>query len=141
MRCHAKRRAKGAAAGAAADVNSLVSPETELPYDYYSMPFCLPPEGVRSSAGSINPGTILMGSRIENSPYNFTVKVPAAGCLVGKGAFFEEAGRRATGRARLFSPRIALLVATMQPMARAVHIGWSTSRGALGFLPACVMHA
>ncbi len=76
VRCHAERRAKGAAAGAAADVNSLVSPETELPYDYYSMPFCLPPEGVRSSAGSINPGTILMGSRIENSPYNFTVKVP-----------------------------------------------------------------
>ena len=25
--------------------------------------------------GSINPGTILMGSRIENSPYNFSVKV------------------------------------------------------------------
>ena len=59
----------------AADVNSLISPETELPFDYYSMPFCWPPEGIRSSMGSINPGTILMGSRIENSPYNFSVKV------------------------------------------------------------------
>jgi hypothetical protein len=39
------------------------------------MPFCWPPEGIRSSMGSINPGTILMGSRIENSPYNFSVKV------------------------------------------------------------------
>ncbi len=52
-----------------------MSPETELPFDYYSMPFCAPPEGIRSSVGSINPGTILMGSRIENSPYNFSVKV------------------------------------------------------------------
>lgn len=59
----------------AADVNSLISPETELPFDYYSMPFCWPPEGIRGSMGSINPGTILMGSRIENSPYNFSVKV------------------------------------------------------------------
>lgn len=57
------------------DVNSLVSSETELPFDYYSLPFCLPPEGVRSSVGSINPGTILLGTRIQNSPYNFTVKV------------------------------------------------------------------
>lgn len=53
----------------------MVSSETELPFDYYSLPFCLPPEGVRSSVGSINPGTILMGARIQNSPYNFTVKV------------------------------------------------------------------
>ena len=62
----------------AADVNSLISPETELPFDYYSLPFCWPPEGIRSSLGSINPGTILMGSRIENSPYNFSVKASAA---------------------------------------------------------------
>mmetsp|Transcript_1335 Transcript_1335/g.3985 ORF Transcript_1335/g.3985 Transcript_1335/m.3985 type:complete len:711 (+) Transcript_1335:270-2402(+) len=67
-----------------ADVNSLVSPETELPFDYYSLPFCAPPEGIRSSVGSINPGTILMGSRIENSPYNFTVKVDEKTKLVCK---------------------------------------------------------
>ena len=59
----------------AADVNSLTSPETELPFEYYSLPFCKPPEGVRSTLSAINPGTILTGARIENSPYNFTTMV------------------------------------------------------------------
>ena len=39
------------------------------------MPFCKPPEGVKKSASTINPGTILMGIRIENSPYTFSVMV------------------------------------------------------------------
>lgn len=59
----------------AAAVNSLTSAETELPFDYYSLPFCKPAEGAKKSLNSINPGTILMGSRIQNSPYNFTMKV------------------------------------------------------------------
>ena len=46
-----------------------------MPYDYYSMPFCKPPEGVRRATSTINPGTILLGIRIENSPYNFTIMV------------------------------------------------------------------
>ena len=58
----------------AAAVNSLTSAETELPFDYYSLPFCKPAEGAKKSLNSINPGTILMGSRIQNSPYNFTMK-------------------------------------------------------------------
>ena len=53
----------------------MVSSETELPYNYYSLPFCKPAEGVRKSLNSVNPGTILMGSRIENSPYNFSMLV------------------------------------------------------------------
>ena len=59
----------------AAEVNSLTSAETELPFDYYSLPFCGPSEGVKKSLNSINPGTILMGSRIQNSPYNYTMLV------------------------------------------------------------------
>ena len=59
----------------AADVNSLTSAETELPFDYYSLPFCKPTEGAKKSLNTINPGTILMGSRIQNSPYNFTMLV------------------------------------------------------------------
>jgi transmembrane 9 superfamily protein 2/4 len=74
-----------------ADVNSLISPETELPFDYYSLPFCWPPEGIRSSLGSINPGTILMGSRIENSPYNFTMKVDEKTKTVCKPAGYAQA--------------------------------------------------
>lgn len=55
------------------EVNSLVSSDTEMPYDYYSMPFCKPGEGVKKSSGSINPGTILLGIRIENSPYKLSM--------------------------------------------------------------------
>lgn len=54
--------------------------QTEMPYEYYSMPFCKPPEGVQRSTSTINPGTILLGIRIENSPYNFTMMVGAASC-------------------------------------------------------------
>ena len=67
--------------GYAAEVNSLTSSETELPYNYYSSPFCKPPEGVRKSINSVNPGTILMGAQIENSPYNFSMLVSAAAGL------------------------------------------------------------
>ena len=59
----------------AAEANSLVSSDSELPFDYYSMPFCKPEEGIKKSLSSVNPGTILTGSRILNSPYNFTVMV------------------------------------------------------------------
>jgi hypothetical protein len=68
-------QAVAAAATRAAQVNSLSSFETELPYEYYTMPFCQPPEGIRKMSTSANLGTILMGLRIENSPYNFTMQV------------------------------------------------------------------
>ncbi|KAG1662997.1 hypothetical protein FOA52_000568 [Chlamydomonas sp. UWO 241] len=58
-----------------AKVNSLKSFETEMPYEYYTMPFCKPPEGVQTSAMTTNPGTILEGLRIENSVYNFSMRV------------------------------------------------------------------
>lgn len=62
----------------AAEANSLVSSDNELPFDYYSMPFCMPDDGIKKSLSSVNPGTILTGSRILNSPYNFTVLVRKA---------------------------------------------------------------
>jgi len=61
----------------AANVNSLKSFDTELPFEYYTMPFCQPPEGIKRIADTTNPGTLLEGLRIENSPYNFTIKVCA----------------------------------------------------------------
>ncbi|PNH05768.1 putative phagocytic receptor 1a [Tetrabaena socialis] len=60
-------------------ISTLSSFDTELPYDYYSMPFCKPAEGVKRIANTANPGTILEGIRIENSPYNFTMKVKQTG--------------------------------------------------------------
>lgn len=64
-----------ACSSVAANVNSLSSFETEVPLKYYSMPFCRPPEGVKRAPNTANPGTILQGLHIENSPYNFTMKV------------------------------------------------------------------
>lgn len=63
----------------AAEANSLVSSETEIPYRYYRMPFCIPPGGVKRASSTVNPGTILLGIRINNSPYNFSVMVRPAG--------------------------------------------------------------
>lgn len=51
-------------------VNSLTSVHTQLPYDYYSLKFCKPLEGVESY--SENLGELLSGDRIENSPYELT---------------------------------------------------------------------
>lgn len=50
-------------------VNSLTSIDTEMPFSYYSLPFCKPQEGVKDSRENL--GEILMGDRIENSPYKF----------------------------------------------------------------------
>ena len=62
----------------AVEVNSLVSYDTELPYEYYSLPFCKPKSGVQRSKSSVNPGTILSGLRMYNSPYEFKINVRAA---------------------------------------------------------------
>ncbi|XWS70803.1 hypothetical protein CRYUN_Cryun03dG0080400 [Craigia yunnanensis] len=50
-------------------VNSLTSIDTEMPFSYYTLPFCKPAEGVKDSAENL--GELLMGDRIENSPYRF----------------------------------------------------------------------
>lgn len=54
-------------------VNSLTSVETEIPYGYYTIPVCKPPEGIKDSAENL--GELLMGDRIENSPYKFKMYV------------------------------------------------------------------
>jgi transmembrane 9 superfamily protein 2/4 len=47
-------------------VNKLTSIKTQLPYTYYSLPFCKPNTIVDSAE---NLGEVLRGDRIENSPY------------------------------------------------------------------------
>ena len=47
-------------------VNKLTSIKTQLPYEYYSMPYCRP-EKIMPSAEKL--GEVLRGDRIENSPY------------------------------------------------------------------------
>lgn len=47
-------------------VNKLTSTKTQLPYSYYSLPYCKPEKIVDSAE---NLGEVLRGDRIENSPY------------------------------------------------------------------------
>ncbi|CAI0552198.1 unnamed protein product [Linum tenue] len=54
-------------------VNSLTSIETELPFSYYSLPYCKPDEGIKKSAENL--GELLMGDQIDNSPYRFRMNV------------------------------------------------------------------
>lgn len=54
-------------------VNSLTSIETELPFSYYSLPYCPPAGGIKKSAENL--GELLMGDQIDNSPYRFRVNV------------------------------------------------------------------
>jgi transmembrane 9 superfamily protein 2/4 len=53
-------------------VNKLTSVHTQLPYKYYSLPFCKPAKIIDKVE---NLGEILRGDRIENSPYQVFAKV------------------------------------------------------------------
>ncbi|KAL4298458.1 hypothetical protein AHAS_Ahas17G0002900 [Arachis hypogaea] len=54
-------------------VNSMTSIETELPFSYYSLPYCKPRGGIKKSAENI--GELLMGDQIDNSPYRFRINI------------------------------------------------------------------
>ena len=47
-------------------VNKLSSTKTQLPYEYYSLPYCRPQKVVPFAE---NLGEVLRGDRIENSVY------------------------------------------------------------------------
>ncbi|CAK9175733.1 unnamed protein product [Ilex paraguariensis] len=54
-------------------VNKLSSTKTQLPYSYYSLPYCRPQTIVDSRE---NLGEVLRGDRIENSPFVFKMREP-----------------------------------------------------------------
>ncbi|XP_075514518.1 transmembrane 9 superfamily member 9-like [Primulina tabacum] len=54
-------------------VQKLASVKTQLPYSYYSLPYCTPKKIVDSAE---NLGEVLRGDRIENSPYEFKMREP-----------------------------------------------------------------
>jgi len=56
-------------------VQKLDSVQTQLPYDYYSLPFCQP-ETIREAAENL--GEILSGDRIENSLYKIEMRATRA---------------------------------------------------------------
>ena len=47
-------------------VTKLTSTKTQIPYDYYALPYCKPK---RANLQSENLGEVLSGDRIENSVY------------------------------------------------------------------------
>lgn len=53
-------------------VNKLTSIKTQLPYSFYSLPFCRPKKILDSAE---NLGEVLRGDRIENSPYEVSFGV------------------------------------------------------------------
>lgn len=55
-------------------VNKLTSIKTQLPYSYYSLPYCRPKQIFDSAE---NLGEVLRGDRIENSPFEVCYKQPS----------------------------------------------------------------
>jgi transmembrane 9 superfamily protein 2/4 len=53
-------------------VNALTSTHTQMPRDYYRLPFCQPPDGPRMA--SENLGEFLTGNKIQNSPYRISMR-------------------------------------------------------------------
>mmetsp|Transcript_47998 Transcript_47998/g.112032 ORF Transcript_47998/g.112032 Transcript_47998/m.112032 type:complete len:613 (-) Transcript_47998:77-1915(-) len=53
-------------------VNKLTSVKTQLPFGYYTLPFCKPKEGVKMMVENL--GEMLEGDLIENSPYKLVGK-------------------------------------------------------------------
>ncbi|KAL5980286.1 Transmembrane 9 superfamily member 8 [Asimina triloba] len=54
-------------------VNKLTSTKTQLPYSYYSLPYCRPDKILDNAE---NLGEVLRGDRIENSLYVFKMREP-----------------------------------------------------------------
>ena len=54
-------------------VDSLSSPKTRLPYDYYDFPFCKPKQGVVASGETL--GEIFAGMRVESTGYDVQMAV------------------------------------------------------------------
>lgn len=62
-------------------VNKLTSTKTQIPYDYYSLPYCRPKKyGLQSE----NLGEVLSGDRIEMSVYKVQQLAVHASCRVCK---------------------------------------------------------
>jgi transmembrane 9 superfamily protein 2/4 len=67
----------------AVKVSQLSSIKTQLPYSYYSLPFCRPDAIVDSAE---NLGELLRGDRIENTPYVVSTPIVHACLLCFSGA-------------------------------------------------------
>lgn len=53
--------------------NSITSISTQLPFNYYCLPYCIPHGGIRKRAENL--GELLMGIQIVNSHYRFRMNI------------------------------------------------------------------
>jgi len=72
-------------------VSKLTSTKTQMPYDYYSLPFCPP---TRKQMEKENLGQLVSGERIENSVYKLDMK-ENANCAVACSVHLKKAGKDA----------------------------------------------
>eukprot|EP00930_Biecheleria_cincta_P033134 TRINITY_DN22948_c0_g1_i1.p1 TRINITY_DN22948_c0_g1~~TRINITY_DN22948_c0_g1_i1.p1 ORF type:complete len:918 (-),score=129.39 TRINITY_DN22948_c0_g1_i1:39-2792(-) len=61
-------------------VNKLISVKTQLPYDYYTLPFCTPDGGVEKTLENL--GEVMAGDLVENTPYDLRMRENATCTLL-----------------------------------------------------------
>lgn len=66
----------------------LTSVKAQLPYEYYSLPFCKPPNGIQYKAENL--GEILRGDRIVNTVFNVEMAVNRSCLTLCKAVTFSE---------------------------------------------------
>ena len=106
-----------------------------MPFDYYSIPFSKPVGGVKKSTGTINPGTILLGIRIENSPYNFSMMEDTKTQTVCNGEEYPDHAYPALGPKEAKVRRRRRGGAGGEMLAGGVLLAAARSRACLGFGP------
>ena len=79
-------------------VNKLSSIKNQLPYEYYSLPYCRPEKIVQSAE---NLGEVLRGDRIENSLYQVRHTVVPVCVMDWPAAAAQFCGRSAAALARV----------------------------------------
>eukprot|EP00967_Tisochrysis_lutea_P135498 scaffold240545_cov36-Tisochrysis_lutea.AAC.3 len=68
-------------------VNKLTSTKTQLPYEWYDLPFCRPAEIVYKGE---NLGEVMRGDRIQNSPFEIKMNVEESCKLLCKQSYTPE---------------------------------------------------
>jgi len=71
-------------------VNKLTSTKTQMPYRFYTLPFCKPPSGHKERETL---GEVLMGDRIESSGYHLQMKVNEKCKILCRKEYTQEEGR------------------------------------------------
>ena len=75
-----------AAADLLVQVNKLTSTKTQLPYEWYSLPFCRPEE-ILSKAENL--GEVMRGDKIENSLYEIKMNMEESCKVLCKKAYMD----------------------------------------------------